>query len=196
MGNGEMPTECLTPVPGWWAIYTRHQHEKLAADSLAYRGFEVFLPLYSSLRRWSDRVKELSLPLFPGYLFVRRGLGPQSPILTTPGVAGLVEFAGEPALVSDAEIESVRQVLTKGAHIEPHPFLKCGDWVRVNGGPLQGLEGILVRNKNQFRLVLSVDLVQKSVAVEVDAWMVDPAPRARRESGRSVAIDSSLPLHR
>src|ERR1017187_3774929 len=176
-------------APGWWAIYTRHQHEKLAADSLAYRGFEVFLPVYSCLRRWSDRVKELSLPLFPGYLFLRRGLGPQLPILTTPGVSGLVGFAGEPAVVSDAEIESVRQVLAKGVHVEPHPFLKCGDWVRVNGGPLEGMEGILVRNKSQFRLVLCVDLVQKSVAVEVDAWMVDPAPRpGRRESECSFAL--------
>ena len=113
-GNGETPAGCLTPVPGWWAIYTRHQHEKLAADSLVYRGFEVFLPLYSSVRRWSDRVKELTLPLFPGYLFLRRRQGPQLPILTTPGVAGLVGFAGEPALISDAEIESVRQVLVKG----------------------------------------------------------------------------------
>ena len=188
-GYIETPEECQPPAPGWWAIYTRHQHEKLAADSLAYRGFEVFLPVYSCLRRWSDRVKELSLPLFPGYLFLRRGLGPQLPILTTPGVSGLVGFAGEPAVVSDAEIESVRQVLAKGVHVEPHPFLKCGDWVRVNGGPLEGMEGILVRNKSQFRLVLCVDLVQKSVAVEVDAWMVDPAPRpGRRESECSCAI--------
>jgi transcription antitermination factor NusG len=162
---------------GWLAIYTRHQHEKLASEDLAYKGFEVFLPVYTALRRWSDRVKEITLPLFPGYVFLRGGLPQPLLILTTPGVVGLVKFAGVPAIVSDMEIETVRRVLAKGAKIEPHPFLKCGDWVRVKGGPLEGLEGILVRDKNQSRLVLSVELVQKSVAVEVDAWLVERVPR-------------------
>ena len=167
------------------------QHEKLAADCLAYRGFEVFLPVYTARRRWSDRVKELSLPLFPGYLFLRGGPRQQLPILTTPGVAGLVGFGGAPAVVPDMEIESVRRALVKGASIEPHPFLKYGDWVRVMAGPLEGLEGILVRNKNRFRLVLSVDLVEKSVAVEVDAWMVDRAPKhERREAGPSLTLSA------
>jgi transcription antitermination factor NusG len=194
MSVGDIGTtpECHHVAPGWLAIYTRHQHEKLAAHGLVYKGFEVFLPVYTAFRRWSDRVKQLSLPLFPGYLFLRGGLGQQLPILTTPGVAGVVGFAGAPAVVPNAEIESVRRALVKGASIEPHPFLKCGDWVRVKGGPLEGLEGILVRFKNQFRLVLSVDLVRKSVAVEVDAWMVDPAPRPERpEAGHSSTFSSS-----
>ena len=171
---------------GWLAIYTRHQHEKLAARCLAYKGFEVFLPVYNALHRWSDRVKELSLPLFPGYVFLRGGHGQQLPILTTLGVAGLVKFAGTSAVISDAEIESIRRALLNGAHIEPHPFLKCGDWVRVKGGPLENMEGILVRDKNKSRLVLSVELVQKSVSVEVDAWLVERAPRPeRREAEHS-----------
>ena len=110
----------------------------------------MFLPVYTALRRWSDRVKELSLPLFPGYLFLRGGCGQQLPILATLGVAGVVGFAGVPAVVSDMEIESVRRALAEGARIEPHPFLNCGDWVRVKGGPLEGLEGILSQFKTSF----------------------------------------------
>jgi transcription antitermination factor NusG len=162
---------------GWLAIHTRHQHESLAARSLAYKGFEVFLPVYIRVRQWSDRIKELSAPLFPGYVFLRGELEHQIRILTTPGVLGLVGFAGVPAFIPDEEIEAVRQTLARSARVEPFPFLKCGDWVRVKDGPLEGLEGILVRHKGQFRLVLSVLLLQKSVAVEVDAWRVERAPK-------------------
>ncbi|MFZ0963042.1 MAG: UpxY family transcription antiterminator [Terriglobia bacterium] len=174
---------------GWLAIYTRHQHENLAAHSLAYKGFEVFLPQYIAVRRWSDRTKELSAPLFPGYLFLRGRLEQRLSILTTLGVLGLVGFAGVPAFIPDAEIEALRQTLAHRPHIEPYPFLKCGDWVRVKCGPLEGIEGILVRKKKQFRLVLSVQLLQKSAAVEVDAWMVERPPRPeRRGSERSFTI--------
>jgi transcription antitermination factor NusG len=166
--------------PGWFAIHTKHQHEKLAAGSLAYKGFEVFLPLFTAVRRWSDRTKELTLPLFPCYLFLRGDLEPRLSILTTPGVQGLVGFAGVAAVIPDVEIEALRRALTRGTRVEPHPFLKCGDWVRVKSGPLEGLEGVLVRHKSQFRLVLSVELVQKSVAVEVDAWAVERVPRPQR----------------
>jgi transcription antitermination factor NusG len=165
---------------GWLAIHTRHQHENLAARSLTYKGFEVFLPQYTSVRQWSDRTKELSAPLFPCYVFLRGGLEQQIRILTTPGVLGLVGFAGVPAIIPDVEIEAVRRTIARRMDVEPYPFLKCGDWVRVKGGPLEGIEGILVRNKKQFRLVLSVQLLQKSAAVEVDAWMVERAPRRER----------------
>ena len=165
---------------GCFAIYTKHQHEKLAARSLAYKGFEVFLPLYTAVRQWSDRTKELSLPLFPCYLFLRRGLEQRLSILTTPGVQGLVGFAGVAAIIPDVEIEALRRSIARSARVEPHPFLKCGDWVRVKCGPLEGIEGILVRNKSQFRLVLSVELVQKSAAVEVDAWVVERVQRPER----------------
>jgi transcription antitermination factor NusG len=165
---------------GWFAIYTKHQHEKLAACSLAYKGFEVFLPLYTAVRQWSDRTKELSLPLFPCYLFLRRGLEQRLSILTTPGVQGLVGFAGVAAIIPDVEIEALRRSIARSVRVEPHPFLKCGDWVRVKCGPLEGIEGILVRNKSQFRLVLSVELVQKSAAVEVDAWVVERVQRPER----------------
>jgi transcription antitermination factor NusG len=116
---------------------------------------------------------------------LRGELEHQIGILTTPGVLGLVAFAGVPAIIPDAEIEAVRQTLARRVQVEPYPFLKCGDWVRIKDGPLEGLEGILVRNKKQFRLVLSVQLLQKSAAVEVDAWLVERAPRHERPGGAS-----------
>jgi transcription antitermination factor NusG len=123
-------------------------------------------------------------------VFLHGGLDRQLSILTTPGVYSLVAFAGVPAVIPDAEIEAVRQAIAARAHVNPHPFLKSGDWVRVKCGPLEGIEGILVRAKNQFRLVLSVELVEKSVAVEVEAWAVERAPRfERRESTRSFAFN-------
>jgi len=175
---------------GWLAIHTRYQHENLAARSLAGKGFEVFLPQYTSVRRWSDRTKELSAPLFPCYVFLRGEIEKQIRILTTPGVLGLVGFAGVPAIIPDAEIEAVRQTVARRVHVEPYPFLKCGDWVRVKDGPLEGIEGTLVRHKKQFRLVLSVQLLQKSAVVEVDAWSVEGAPRPeRREFESSCTFD-------
>jgi transcription antitermination factor NusG len=177
---------------GWLAIHTRYQHEALAARSLAYKGFEVFLPVYTRLRRWSDRTKELSAPLFPGYVFLRGELVQQIKILTTPGVLGMVGFAGVAAIIPDEEIEAVRQTIARSARAEPFPFLKCGDWVRVKAGPLEGLEGILVRNKRQFRLVLSVLLLQKSVAVEVDACLVERAAKRTWHVCRKSAQDCKL----
>lgn len=189
MGENEPPNGCRQWSDGWLAIHTRYQHESLAARSLEYKGFEVFLPQYTVVRKWSDRTKELSAPLFPGYVFLRGEPEYQLRILTTPGVLGWVGFAGVPALIPDAEIDAVRQTVERRAHVEPYPFLKCGDWVRVKSGPLEGVEGMLVRSKRQFRLVLSVQLLQKSVAVEVDAWMVE---RASRHEGPIAASSFTL----
>lgn len=162
---------------GWYAIYTRHQHEKSAADFLARKGFETFLPLYSATHRWKDRNKVVSLPLYPNYVFLHGGVDRRIAILSTPGTVGLVEFAGRACKIPPVEIEVMRRVVESRINVEPHPFLNCGDWVRVKSGALEGIEGILVRKKNQNRLVLSVDLLQKSVAVEVDAFAVE---RTRR----------------
>jgi transcription antitermination factor NusG len=182
----EEPRQCSA---GWLAIYTRHQHESLAARSLAYKGFEVFLPQYTSVRQWSDRTRKLTAPLFPGYVFLRGEIGRQMGILTSPGVRGVVAFDGVPAIIPDVEIESVRQSLARRVRVEPHPFLNCGDWVRVKDGPLEGIEGILFYKKKQFRLVLSVQLLQKSVAVEVDAWSIERAPRhEQHDSARSFTL--------
>jgi transcription termination/antitermination protein NusG len=157
----------------WFAVCTRHQHEKSAARILEYKEFEVFLPLYKARHRWKDRIKEVSLPLFPGYLFVREGFKRWLAILTTPGVSSIVSCGGQPAAIPFSEIEGVKRVVESALRVEPHPFLKSGDWVRVKHGPIAGVEGILLRQKNVARLVLSVEMLGKSAAVEVDATDVE-----------------------
>jgi transcription antitermination factor NusG len=161
------------PSAPWYALYTRHQHEKTVGDMLARKGFEVFLPLYRSARRWKDRVKTLSLPLFPSYVFVHGGIERQLQIVTTPGVHSVVSAAGHAAVIPTEEIDAVKRMVENLLRVEPHPFLKCGDRVMVVSGPLQGIEGILTRVKSLFRLVISVEMLQKSVAVEIDASSVE-----------------------
>lgn len=158
----------------WWALYTRHQHEKVVAEMLSVKGFEVFLPLYESTRRWKDRRKILSLPLFPCYLFVRGGLDRKLQILTTPGVHMILHRGNHVAMIPESEIDAIQRAVEGDFRVEPHPFLKCGSRVRVTRGALDGVEGILVRKKNLYRLVLSVDMLAQSVAVEVDASDVEP----------------------
>lgn len=161
----------------WYALCTRHQHEKAVAQSLAGKGFEVFLPLYRAVHRWEDRAKQLSLPLFPGYIFLRTALERRIQVLTTPGVFHFVSSADRPIPVEQAAIDSVRQLTDRGSKVEPHPFLKVGDWVRVKKGPLAHLEGILTHWKGAFRLVLSIELLQQSAAVEVEAASVERVSR-------------------
>ena len=161
----------------WHAIYTRHQHEKAVADILSRKGFEIFLPQYTSTREWKDRRKEISLPLFPSYVFIRGGLDGMLQIVMTPGVCWLVSLGERVAVIPQEEIDAVRRLIASSLRLEPHPFLKCGDWVRIASGPLEGMEGILVRKKGAFRLVLSVEMLQKSVAVEVDVSTVERAAR-------------------
>ena len=157
----------------WYALYTRHQHEKQVARVLAGKGLEVFLPLYTSVHRWKDRDKQVSLPLFPSYVFLQSPIERWQPVLSTPGVHSVLGFGGQPAMISRAEIEAVRKVVGGSMNAEPHPFLNCGDRVRLMAGPLQGLEGLLVRKRNLWKLVVSVEMLQRSVAVEVDASMVE-----------------------
>jgi transcription antitermination factor NusG len=157
----------------WYAVHTRHQHEKLVARTLAQKGFEVFLPLYSEIRQWRDRTKMVELPLFSCYVFLRGDLDHRLAILTTPGVHGMVASAGKLAGIPEEEIQAVRSVIENRVNVEPHPFLKCGDLVRVKYGALRGLEGFLVRKKGQARLIISVTLLERSVAAEVDASAVE-----------------------
>jgi transcription antitermination factor NusG len=160
----------------WYALYTRHQHEKAVAGMLAGKGFEVFLPVYIAAHRWQDRLKRLSLPLFPGYVFLRSALDRRRQARVTPGVIHFVP-ADRPIAIAEAEIDALRQLGARPSSIQPHPFLRTGDWVRVRSGPLEGIEGILTYWKGGYRLVLSVELLRRSAAVEIDASIVE---RARR----------------
>jgi len=157
----------------WYAIYTRHQHEKTVARILTSKGFETFLPLYSTVHNWKDRAKLVFLPLFPCYVFLKRGLERWLDIVTTPGIHALVSTAGRPAAIPETEIDGIRRAVESGASIEPHPLLKSGDWVRVKSGPLEGIEGMLIRRRSQFRLVLSVEMLHQSASVEVELSTVE-----------------------
>lgn len=151
----------------WYALYTAPRHEKLVVDQINRQGFECFLPLYRSVRRWKDRRKELAMVLFPGYVFVQMALQNRLRVLQLPGVVRLVSFNGQPAALPDLEIDSLRTHLSNAGMIEPHPYLSVGQRVRVCSGPLRGLEGIILRTKDRCRIVLSIHLIMRSVAVEV-----------------------------
>lgn len=167
---------------GWWAIYTRHQHERVVADMLAAKGLEVFLPLYETVRRWKDRHKKLKLPLFPCYLFVRERSDGRLLTLATPGIHTILTRGDRLAVISASEIDAIQRALVDPSRIEPHPFLRYGERVRVIRGPLDGVEGVLIRKKNQYRMVLSVEMLSQSAAVEVEATDVEPAARSANSS--------------
>jgi transcription antitermination factor NusG len=174
-GATEVATECWpneAMVPHWYAAYTSANHEKRVTDQFVQRSVEHFLPLYESVRRWKDRRKTLQLPLFPGYVFVRLTLLDRIKVLQVPGVARLVAFNGQPAVLPDSEIEALRTAATL-LRAEPHPYLTVGRRVRIKQGPLQGVEGILIRKKNVLRVVLSLDLIVRSASVEVEAGDVE-----------------------
>ena len=163
------------PVSRWYAAYTCPRHEKYVARQLDERSIDTFLPLYRSLRRWKDRRKQIELPLFPGYVFVHFDLQQRLRILGLPGVVRLVSFNGRPATLPEHDIENLRKGLDLQLYAEPHPYLRVGRRVRVMHGPMAGTEGILVRKKEKFRLVISLEAIMRSIAVEVDAADVQPA---------------------
>ena len=162
----DLPSDCLKRQ--WYAAYTSANHEKRVRDQLEQRSLESFLPVYETLRRWKDRRKRLQLPLFPGYVFVRMALVDRMRVLQVPGVVRLVGFNGHLSALPDAEIAGLKQSLACGVHAEPHPFLSIGQRVRVKEGPLEGLEGIVVRRRNRLRLVISLDLIRRAAAVDVE----------------------------
>jgi transcription antitermination factor NusG len=164
----------------WFALQTRCRYESFVAKQLRHKGYEILLPSYECRRRWSDRIKELELPLFPGYVFCRFNPLDRLPILVTPGVVRVVGFGKDPVPVDDSEIAAIQIVAQSGLPRQPWPFLQIGQKVRVECGPLCGLEGIFMDFKGRHRLVLSVTLLQRSVAVEMDGAWVIPIPQQHR----------------
>ena len=161
-----MPSSYWEPL--WYAAYTTANHEKRVAEQLAVRSVEHFLPKYASVRRWKDRRVRLELPLFPGYVFVRLALRDRLQVLKIPGVAKLVGFNGTPTALPEEEITALRASLASGVRAEPHPYLTAGRRVRIKAGPLTGLEGILLHRKGNVQVVLSVDLLQRSISIDMD----------------------------
>jgi len=173
------PTDAEVMPLRWYAAYTRHQHEKAAATHLAGKGIDVLLPLYRSLNRWKDRTKTVFLPLFPGYVFVHADLKRRLDVLRAPGVCWLVGSAGIPVAIPQPDIDWIRRLTEAPLACEPHPYLKCGHRVRVRSGPLEGMEGVLVRLKNRWRVVVTMDLLRQAAAVEMDAANLEPLPAAK-----------------
>lgn len=158
----------------WYALHIKPRFEKLVTTQLDQKGYPTLLPTYTSKRKWSDRVKTLSLPLFPGYIFCRFNINARLPIVATPGVMRVLGIGRIPTPVNESEITAIQHIMDSCAHAEPHPYLTAGEMVEIESGPLQGLTGIIVRVKNSDRLVVSVSLLMRSVAVEVDQVAVRP----------------------
>jgi transcription antitermination factor NusG len=152
----------------WYALNVKPRHERTASQNLREKGFEEFSPVYRSRRRWSDRMKELESCLFPGYIFCRFSYPERLQVLGTPGVKSIVGFARTPAPIPEIEIAAIRSMVMSGCPVGPWPYLRAGDLVRIEQGCLRGLSGSLVYEKDIWRVVVSVELLRRSVAVEID----------------------------
>ena len=164
--------DCLEPH--WYAAYTCAQHEKRVAQQLEACQVTNYLPLYEAVHRWKDRRKLVQLPLFPGYVFVWIPLRSRLDVLRLPGVVRLVGFNGTPTPLPEHEVEGLRRALSQGVRAEPHPHLRVGRRVRITRGPLVGREGILKRWKGALRVVLSLELIQRSILLDIEASFTEP----------------------
>jgi transcription antitermination factor NusG len=162
------------PAEHWYAVSVRSRYEKLAAQHLEQRSVNCLLPVYRSVRRWKDRRKVLEMALFPGYIFVNIDVRDRLGVLKAPGVLRFVTFQGQLTAVADSDIRALESAMSSGLRAKPHPYLLNGRKVRVKSGPLMGAEGIVVRLKQRFRLVLSIELIMRSVMIEVDEDDVEP----------------------
>lgn len=171
-------TNVMVSFP-WFALQVRARHEMPIVSHLCNLGYEWMLPLYKCRKRWSDRIKEVEAPLFPGYLFCRFDPQDRLPILKTPGVIQIVGQKRAPTPVNEAEIRGIQTLMASGLPNQPWPFLAVGDKVEIESGPLAGIEGILTSFKGSHRLVLSITLLQRSVAVEIDSAFVSSRSRSQ-----------------
>jgi transcription antitermination factor NusG len=164
----------------WYALRVRSNFERTVATMVHHKGFEEFLPLYRSSHRWSDRNKTVESPLFPGYIFCRMDPAVRLPILTVPGALYFVGVGKVPVPIDDVEIAAIQKAVLSGLPAEPWEYLNVGQVVRLHAGPLAGLDGILIENRERYRFVVSISLLQRSVAVQVDSSWVTPLGPDRR----------------
>jgi transcription antitermination factor NusG len=158
----------------WLAAYTRSRHEQKVGQQLEQKNLEYLLPTYARLTRWSDRIKRVTAPLFPGYIFVHISESERLPLLETVGIVHLVSTAGEPAVLSDEEVARLRSCCVSAGGVEPYPYLKIGRRVRVTHGPFAGWEGMLVEKQNSRRLVVTVEQIMQSVTINIHNADVEP----------------------
>jgi transcription antitermination factor NusG len=164
----------------WFALQVRARHELGITNYLCGQGYESFLPRYKCRKRWSDRVKEVQSPLFPGYLFCRFDPQDRLPVMKIPGVMQIVGANRVPLPVDEVEISAIQTLVASGMPNQPWPFLQVGERVRIESGSLCGIEGILMDFKGTHRLVLSITLLQRSVSVEIDSALVSPTSLSQR----------------
>lgn len=164
-GNNTLP---------WFAVRVRSNFEQKVGTSLSGMGYETFLPTYRQRRAWSDRVKETEVPLFPGYTFCRIDPNYRLPLLKVPGVVSLVGSAKRPEAIPEDEILAIRTIVETKLTVQPWPFLHVGQKIRIHKGPLSGVEGILVGFKDDYRIVVSVTLLKRSIAVQLEGAWVQP----------------------
>jgi transcription antitermination factor NusG len=163
----------------WYAFYVRPRHEKSVSSQLEARQQETFLPLYRTKNKWADRWKTVALPLFPGYVFCRFDFANRYSLLSLPGVVDVVRIGSDPAPIDTGEIEAIRLVVNSDLYAEPYPHLVRGDRVVMRGGPFNGLSGTLMQVRNTLRLVVSLELLSRSVLVEIDREWVAPIPLSK-----------------
>ncbi|HUE22887.1 MAG TPA: transcription termination/antitermination NusG family protein [Bryobacteraceae bacterium] len=162
----------MTKSHAWFALTARSRHEKVVAENLRGKGLESFVPLYRTQRQWTDRVQSVDLPLFPGYVFCRFAYASRLPVLNTPGVTSVVSFSDVPTPVADDEIACIRTIQASGLPARPWPYVRVGQMARIEWGSLAGLEGVLIREKDALRVVVSIELLRRAVAVEIDRDMI------------------------
>ena len=188
----------------WYALTSKPQHEKSAAQVLLEMGFESFVPLYADRRKWSDRVKLVEFPLFPRYVFCRFRFPEQrGAVLHVPGILSIVKAGSQAAPVDEQEMIHLQTTVRSGLEVRPHQFLKIGQWVELIDGPLRGVEGILVDVENTWKVIVSVTLLQRSVSVSIERKWVkvirEPSPFAASQAGSLRAVitrESSTPARR
>jgi len=170
----------------WYALYVRSRHEKVVECGLRGKGYTAFSPFYRTKRKRVDRIAEIDVPLFPGYVFCLFDSTKRLPILTTPGIVGIVGGGNRPEPVDDTEIASIRTLALSGRSVQPWPFLRSGQRVRLQAGPLVGAEGIFLRVKDEYHLIVSVTLLQRSVSVMVEKEFVAPLFASESYSERTL----------
>lgn len=175
----------------WYAVYTWARHEKAVARHFDDRGLTYFLPLYQATHRWNKRSSRVSLPLFPGYVFVRTGIQDRFKPLQVPGVLHYVGTGAVPCPIANDEIDALKKILVSGRDVGPHPYLTAGQPVRISAGPLAGLCGIIQRTKSGNRFVVSVETIKQSIAIELDGFQLASIQNPTRIGPKSVG---SLPV--
>jgi transcriptional antiterminator NusG len=191
MISQEEPASAGETFP-WFALRVRSNYEKVASLHVRERGYEEFAPSYKTERQWSDRKKLIERALFPGYVFCRLDPDNRLPILTIPGVVGVVGFGSRPTEIPDREIEYVRTLVSSGLLVSPWPFLDPGQSVLIERGPLKGVEGVLQSVKGKLRIVVSINVLRRSVATEIDRRWIRPLKKSQATIGSMQGGDAFL----